>query len=236
MILNKLLGAGGSGGNIDFVGFTSETAAGDAVFTLTLNSGLTNGSSSSVSEGDLVLIYAAVAYTTSPSLVSGYTSLYSVSTPGYGPSIRVMYKFMGSTPDTSVTVNCNGFFADSASVFAYVFSGVDAATPVDVTAEEDFPDTIFANPPPVTPTVSGATVLGCQAGNGQSYDTSLYSDTAGDYDFFNSESFGERDGLVLGVGYKSEVSGTFDPSALSFPLADNTNYDSYAITLALTPA
>ena len=162
--------------SISFVGRQLNNVAGRTTSWVT-NFALTDGSGSAPLEGDLVLVMLSIACgsarTPTPSIItSGYTSsaLIGVSGGTYRTRSIYAYKFMGSTPDTSVEFSQTFNLSDSGTATILVFRGVDPTTPLDVTptsmtgggttAGADKP-----NPAAITPVTSGAWVvaMGTQA-------------------------------------------------------------------------
>ena len=207
---------------------------------LALNAGLTGGTRSSVQQGDLVIAVLASAATVNAtlSITSGYTlagtELYSNGS-NFDTNLRVAYKFMGATPDTSTTFGPSGA-TDSGKVTAvFVFSGVDPVTPLDAAvasatgAGQNYPD-----PGPITPVTSGAVILCIGAmseGNG-----SAGLSNNGQYSTFSYVSGDDDNDIHLGLGIKMDwVGGAFDPAAFSGSGAENSGSWS-ALTIALRPA
>lgn len=207
---------------------------------LALNAGLTGGTRSSVQQGDLVIAVLASAATVNAtlSITSGYTlagtELYSNGS-NFDTNLRVAYKFMGATPDTSTTFGPSGA-TDSGKVTAvFVFSGVDPVTPLDAAvasttgAGQNYPD-----PGPITPVTSGAVILCIGAmseGNG-----SAGLSNNGQYSTFSYVSGDDDNDIHLGLGIKTDwAGGAFDPAAFSGSGAENSGSWS-ALTIALRPA
>lgn len=206
-----------------------------------LNSGLTGGSDSAVSAGDLVIVtvgYGTNSGTPSPAIVtpSGYTALtvQRENTDTYDTSHQVCYKFMPSTPDTSVTIppSTNSSWAGTYTV--QVFRGVDQTTPLDVsTVYATGTNTAQANPPSITPVTAGAWIVAMASGAEASV---LSTYTSSDLTNFLTSANADTIDSVTGAGYYSSwVSGAFDPAQFSGATA-SANASWCATTLALRPA
>jgi hypothetical protein len=208
-----------------------------------LNSGLTGGIESFVRTGDMVIVVHSVSSTSDvtltirdPSSVA-YTligsELYSNDT--YDTNLRVAYKFMGATPDASVSFSDNLGGTNGRIATAYVLRGVNSTTPLDVAAVTATNiDTGNVDPPSITPVTSGAAIVvfGAAAHNlgGVFFSFpsgSLYSWIANSNNTSNDSSHG--------VAQYTWTSGAFNPAA--WTLAGTTTTDSWAsITVALRPA
>lgn len=208
--------------------------------TVAINSGLTGGSSASVSTGDLVVV--SVAYgtnggTPSPAITnpSGYSTLtvQRDNSGTYDTTHQVSYKFMGATPDTSVNIppSTNGQWGGSYTI--QVFSGVDQTTPLDVAAAyATGTGTARANPPAITPTTAGAWIVAIGSGA----DTTGATFTSSDLSGFLSAVGNDNIDSMIGAGYYSSwTSGAFNPS--QFGGGTTSASDSWvATTMALKPA
>lgn len=154
---------------IAFVGLATATKAGatSGNTTLSLSSGLTGGTRSAVQAGDLVIAAYSSSSTVDRTLAitdgtTAYTligsELYANDT--YDINLRVAYKFMGSTPDTATTFGPTGATSDAGATAVYVFSGVNATTPLDVAATTATAlNSGLPNPPSITPVTAGAYIM-----------------------------------------------------------------------------
>ena len=119
-------------------------------------------------QNDLVIILLGMVETADYNLAittAGYTEVADL----YGNDSKdcnfgVFYKFMGASPDTSVTCNTVSVNGNARVGLAYCFRGVDTSTPLDVTSTTAV-GTNTGNPdnPSITPTTAGSVVLalGC---------------------------------------------------------------------------
>jgi hypothetical protein len=164
---------------IKFVGSNLQALAGAASGTtnIALNSGLTGGLASAVSENDYVVAIFAVSSTADrtlsivdPSSVP-YTLLGTelYANDNYDANLRVAYKKMGSTPDAYVTFGATGAVADAGVIGVYVIRDADLTTFLDAAVTTvTSTNTGNPNPPSVTPVTLLASTLhiGCSAHDG----------------------------------------------------------------------
>lgn len=229
---------------IEFVGGNTATkVGGSSASTIALNSGLTGGIASSVSEGDLVIAVFAAGSTTdlTLSITDGSTEYTLIDSEHYvddtrDTNLRVAYKFMGATPDTSTTFGAISSADDSGAMAVYVFRGVDQTTPLDgvTPTSSTAQNTVLVNPPSITPSSTGAFIVVAGAGG-----HSAGSRTFGSTDLTDFLTAGSNDvyDATVGVGHKPDwTSGAFDPAAWTFSLADSTAYSNAVICFVLRPA
>ncbi len=202
-----------------------------------LNSGLAGGVAASVSAGDFVIIAYAVGSTADRALtISGYTlvasELYANGTT-YDANLRVAYKFMPSTPDTTAVLGPTGATADGGAYAVHVWRNVDPTNPLDVTpTTATGTGTSRANPPAITPATPGAVVLAASAGAAATGTTAyVFASSA---NLVQANQAATNDGRAALASY-SWTSGALDPAASS--AGSNNAADSWAsITMALRPA
>lgn len=226
---------------IEFVGAAKAakigTTSGNS--TIPLASGLTGGIAGSVSEGDLVIAVFATGSTANRtlSITTGYTLIDSelYADDSKDTNLRVMYKFMGSTPDTVTTFGPTGSASDAGAMVVYVFRGVDATTPLDVAAVSATGiNSPLANPPSITPVTAGAFIV-CAGGAGHAENV----DTFASSDLTQMFTIGINDSndATVGVAHKNDwSSGAFDPAQWTFTGGALTTYSWAAMTIALRPA
>lgn len=229
-----------SQGTIDYIGARTQFIFGTTSTTNVSLTGLTGGFASAPEDGDLVVVSYAVGAGTAPftglSVGSSYTNLSVVSaTHTNSSSLVIGYKFMGSTPDTSVTVSSTGSSNNAATVVVQVFRGVDTTTPLDVTSTTaSATGSFLANPPSITPVSSGAWVVATGAGAGTGLlSTTTYSSS--DLTSFRTISSDDSFDSLIGAGYARWTSGAYDPAAFTSNLGDNANRSWTAYTIALRP-
>lgn len=226
---------------ISYVGGNVGSASGSttADITVALNSGLTGGSASSVSEGDLVIVTVSLAHSddapTANLVSSGYTALTQLdSDDTRDTALRVHYKFMGATPDTSVVIARSGNIENSIAWAVQVFAGVDSTTPMDVTPTTATGiDSGFADPPAITPVTAGAWIVICAGNNISGADNFTWS---GDFvDSLVAHASDTQDASVGAAYYTGWTSGSYNPAA-STTNGNLTSASWCAYTLALRPA
>lgn len=209
--------------------------------TIALNSGLTGGIASSVSNGDLVIAaFASCSYSinrtlaitdgTNPYTLAG-SELYAAD--NYATNLRVAYKFVSG--DIETTFGPTGNSSDGGATAVRVFRGVDPTTPLDVSVTTATgSNSILANPPAITPATAGS-VIACFVAGGHLFGTQTFS-SSDLTDFINVTGNDVTD-VTLGSGLKTDwTSGAFDPDPLSFTFADDVVFSWAAITIALRPA
>lgn len=226
---------------IEFVGYAT-AGGGNSTGSIPLNTGLLGGSRSAVQEGDLVVAFYGASTTADATLsitdgTNNYTligsELYVNDTQD--ANLRAAYKFMGLTPDTSVSFGTPGS-SNARSNIVMVFSGVNA-TPLDVTpTTATGVDSILANPPAITPVTPGAVILTVGAGAWSGTGAFDYTTTDADLIPFVSRSGANTNDVVMAAGLKSDwVSGPYNPATFGWGGTDSTNYSWAAMTLALRP-
>jgi hypothetical protein len=191
---------------------------------------------SSASENDFVLVWFGTGSTAGDRdlVVAGYTEiteLYAFST--YDTNLVVAYKFMGATPDTTVTLTGGTLSSsDAGAVVIQVFRNVDLAVPLDVAVQTALNlGSVLANPPSITPATAGAYIVAGGAGAHVS-GTRTYSSS--DLTAFLSAGGNDAYAVTIGAGYYEWTSGAFNPAQFTFSGTDSIGvYSSAAATLAL---
>lgn len=220
----KAVGLAGTGANINSnVGLTD----------------LTGGLNTAPQEGDLVVVGFTLGSATGSDsnlvVSSGYTeAAETFANDDNESNLVVAYKFMGSTPDTQVTVNPGsmGHSANAMAVAVHVWRGVDPTTPLDVAAVPvSGTNTSLPNPAAITPVTTGAIIIACGAGSTNATAFNAPSDltnfvTVGQADTVNSH---------IGMGSVVWAGGSFNPEAWTGGSTFAT-HSWTAITLALRPA
>jgi hypothetical protein len=234
MLFQKLLGANKSGiqyvgGYVEgFVGTTSDV-------TISLTS-LTGGFATQPAVGDFVIIYFGTASTADRDLVvSGYTEvveLYANDT--YDTNFVIARKFMGATPDTSVTLTGGTLnTADAGTVAVQVWRNVNVASPFDVAGSSRTSENATATFPSITPVTTGAVILASAA----------CAHTGGDRFYSNSNltnlittGASDTNDSTIGVGYHYWTSGSFGAADMVYGGTDNVTYSNASYIIALRPA
>jgi hypothetical protein len=195
-------------------------------------------------QGDLVIVTYVIG-----AAGNDYPTLYDVA-GGYVPAhtdlfaddsndtnLQVSYKFMGATPDASVTLPAPASTVQGMTVHVLALRGVDQTTPRDVT-----PTTATGinggrpNAPAITPVAVGAwiSVHGAAAG-GTLAAFVQGGDLSATTNHFLSAARATTVDSAVGVGLKANwTSGPFDPAAWTG--GSTTNTDSWAaVTIAWRP-
>lgn len=227
-----------------FIGQVNGNANNGGDVTLSLT-GLSNGTSSSASTGDIVVVIGAaggqinqVAAPVRNTDTSWTTLIDGSQQTGFSqlrePSCYVGYKVMGATPDTSVTVSGSGNSATSTAAVAFVFSGINTADPVNV-FETVYGLILDRKAPPVAyPTGYGVTIIGIGLSNGTT--ASNYTDASTDFTFFQSTIGADSADAVAAMGYVYSSADPLTATSLSAfgggPSAPDYGYELFA-TLVL---
>lgn len=228
---------------LQFVGANSAGKAGatsgDSTLSLTA---LTGGIGSTALAGDIVLAVFSTGGTADRTLAitdgaTGYTlagsELYSDGNP-VDTNLRVAYKIMGATPDTTTTFGPTGNAAEAGGTIVHVWRNVDAATPQDVTATTATGvDSALANGAAITPVTVGAIIF-VAAGAGTNDAPIVF--TASELSNFVTVSGVDSDDVIAGIGSYAWTSGAFNPAAFGLTQADSTSNSWAAVTFALRPA
>lgn len=227
--------------DITYVGGVAGSRAGSTSTTSQSLTSLTGGSDSAPQEGDLVVVTVGVgSQGRNPSCaISGWSTVgtqLSITVDTYDTSLQVSYKFMTSSPDTSVTIPSSGNIADGQAWAIHVFRGVDPTTPLDVavvTATGN--NTARFDAGPITPTTAGAWVLICGAGAASS-NTTAYTAPSGYTTNWRQANGADTNDCQVGAGYYTGwTSGEHNPGVVGGG-STNTANSWAAFTLALRPA
>jgi hypothetical protein len=124
----------------------------------------------SMQQDDIVVLFAAANQAsgtlTGPSGGAGYTRIGASNISSGTVEVGAWYKFMGASPDTSVSVIvASGATTDSLCALSMVFRGVDTATPLDVAATTATGTSTNPNPAAIVPS-SDDTCIVVGAGSG----------------------------------------------------------------------
>lgn len=228
--------------SLQFVGGLAGASATGSAPSYSLTS-LTGGIGSAPIEGDLVIVVAGWsggADDTPFMLTAGYTAAHTdlYADDAHDPNMGVWYKFMGSTPDTTVQPGAAGGFVVASACAVQVWRGVDQTTPMDVTPTTATGiDSGLPNSPSVTPVTLGAAIISCALGTTE---TGGYSSPTAPANMlsgrFTARSTGTFMGCASFIAAKTGwVSGAFDPD----PWTGGTSSASEswaASTIVLRPA
>ena len=228
-------------GAVGYIGAVTYNAIGSTSADTRSLTALTGGSASAPVEGDMVIVSVAVGTSTGSGQTtwagpSGYTPLLGsggiLSNSNQRFAILwVGYKIMGATPDTTVDIPGSQHSSDGKAEYISVWSGVDASTIAASVASVLNTYTAIADPPSVTPTISGSYVLAVGGGgvDGGDYTSSDLSD-------FRADFANDSNDATIGGGYIAWTSGAVDPAAFGFTGSDNSFKGAAAMSLVLEPA
>lgn len=223
------------------VGNKAGATSGDT--SVALNSGLTGGTASSVSAGDLVIVAYATGSTADRTLAitdpsaANYTligsELYANGTTN-DTNLRVAYKFMGATPDASLNIGPTGNAADGGAWAIHVWRNVDQTTPLDGVTPTTATNTGTSrpDPPSITPTTAGAKVIVATGGATGTGTTAFTFANANN--LIQDNGVDTQDGRASLASY-DWTSGPLDPAASSTGAA-NAGDSWAAVSFVLRPA
>lgn len=227
-----------------FVGGKTASSGGSSI-SLNVASGLSGGFSTAAAQGDFAICFAVQAakspFATAISLNGGASPGWSEefainSVDTYQCSMSCATKYFSTLSDTELYFTKVNRSDTGAVALAMVFRDVDSATQLDVAIQTATGvDSASANPPSITPTTTGAIVVGVgAAAHSRGVQTFSSSDLTK-----NFQSLGYNTSLndpTLGAGWESWVSGAFDPAAFTFSGSPGTAFAWSAATLAIRPA
>ncbi len=226
---------------ITYVGGTSGGRTGNTNATTTQSlTGLTGGAASAPAEGDLVIVCCAVgSQGRNPAqAISGYTTLgtqLNATAVTYDTSMQVSWKFMTSTPDTSITIPAQGNIADGQAWAVQVFRGVDTTTPFDPSSVQAT-GTATGRPDPaaITPANSGAWIVIAGAAAAAATTTAFTAPTDFSTNFVQNTGADTNDARAAMGYYTGWTSGSYNPA--QFTGGTTGANDSWAAwTMALKP-
>lgn len=239
-IARKLLSAAGAGGgfSIEYVGGRTDAFSGTITTRDISLTSLTGGLASSPATDDLVLVYYGVASgdNRNPDLeVIGYTEVadrYISDT--YDANLAVAYKFMGGTPDTTVTVSATGDGRDAGTVAIQVWRGVAQTGTFDVPSlGGGSTNSVLPLMGTIEPVTENSVIVVGAAG-AHTQGAATYSSS--DLDNFMSVGSNDTNDATIGLGYHRWSSGGFTPAPFTFSGGNSTSFSSAAYIAALRPA
>lgn len=239
MLTKFLRGATGNQGSvpIEYVGgYVQGFVGSSSNINISLTS-LTGGLASAPAAGDFVLVYFGNGDGGLASLtISTYSQIALLNASDTNDTNLVVgYKFMGATPDTTVTFTGGTASSENAgAVYISVWRNVDTTSPLDVTSTTATgSNSVLCNPPAITPVTAGSYIVSGGSG-GHAAGTRTYS-SSNLTDFLSAGANDVYD-VTIGGGYNVWTSGSFDPAQFTFSTSDSTAYSWAAVTVALRPA
>lgn len=219
-----------------FVGGASQVGTGSTI-TVDLTA-LAGGSDAAPQEGDLVVVVWGHGDTSNRTMsvsTSGYTvrqDLYQTET--WDPNLGVAWKFMGSTPDSSVVVNRQSNAAYGGAAVVHVWRGVDPTTPFDVADVTALgTNSHLANPGAITPQRENSVVLACGIGT-QATTGAAFTIPSGMTNGVSVKGDGTTADAAVFLASYDWTSGSYDPAAVTGGTG-GTSAGWIAVTMALRP-
>lgn len=200
--------------------------------------GLTGGVASAPAQGDIVIVAFTIAADQQKSIIfnNGFTQLDGLYSNGttHDTNLRVAYKVMGSTPDTSVSITTDMYADFSYSWAVHVWRGIDTSSPLDVAVATDMSTgSSRANPPSITTITDNSVVVAI--GAGASPNTTAVNYTSSDLSNFRTSAVQDNNSTVIGMGSAVvSTAGVFDPSVFG-DSTSNSVCSWAAVTLAIRP-
>lgn len=201
--------------------------------------GLSGGIASSPSAGDIVIV--AFTASTDQGRLAVFPADWTVlgtaqQSNTHWTNLRVAYKVMGSSPDSSVTVTTS-LFADFSWGFAvHVWRSEDETTPIDVTTvTATATGNSFADPAAITTVTNNAVVVAVGAGAFANTSATGYTSPTNLNNFIGA-AVQDNNSTVIGIASAVvATAGSFNPAA--FTGSTTSSGASWgAVTLAIRPA
>ena len=219
---------------ISFIGSASSSSSPNADTTITLPAMVQN---------DLVIVGAAFgdndnAAATIVMVTAGYTALTQISNTADTQDVylRVFWKLMGATPDTTAVIEGNIGLGTDASLagVAMVFRGIDTVTPIDVTpTTASGIDTMHPNPPSIDFLDAAAWTVIVGASGHTLAETGTYTFPTGYTTNAVNKGHNDTNDVTVGIGYKTTPADPEDPGVMTHSGADNVAFAWAAMTIAL---
>jgi hypothetical protein len=196
--------------------------------------GLTEGSDTSPSLGDLVLVYFSTGSATNRDLqIFGYTEIVELySSDTYDTNLLVAYKFMATSGDlTEFTVVGGSRSVEDGNALA-IQVWRDVGTPA-LAGSLTETNTVRFTAPAATPTAQGSIIV-VGGGGGYSAAAQTYTDNSA---LTNWQTLSGSDtyDTAVGLGYKAWTGGTFTPSRVGVTVGDTTSGSCASATLIIPP-
>ena len=242
-ILKEMLASSAKGGSkVEFVGEYVTSYAGTTSSKGILLTSLTNGLDTQPSEGDLVIAMIAIGeyslYSGTVATPSGWTDLSGelFADDTYDTKARIIYKFMGSLPDSNFFIpNGTGNTACAGTTGVLVFRGVNQSNPFDVTPQFLVEaNTRLPDPPPITPITSGA-IVAIFGASGMSTSYSIFNNIP-DVLYPLSAFAGDTVDCANGIGIVEWAGGTVNTGQWSHTGGEDTANSNVSASIALRPA
>lgn len=148
-------------------------------------------------------------------------------------NLRVAYKLMGTTPDTSITFGAPGNTGEAGAMLVLQFRNVSQTSPIGSTATALQPNSVLVNPAAVTPTTVGS--LAVFVGGGANDLFGNYTGLSSIYNQFNFEKGNSTIDAAIFSGVIPYTGGTIDPGPCTFDQTDSANWASVAVSFVVNP-
>ena len=200
---------------------------------------LTGGSSAAPSAGDIVVVTSGFSGfgNGNPGVVTaGYTEIADLyANDVLDANLSVAYKIMGSTPDTSITVQSTNDTDYGSAASIQVWRGVNQITPIDVASTTATGvNAARPNAPAIIPITPGAVIIACGLGTTNTTPVD-FTAPAGMINHVVASGAGVKAGCCAATAsYSTWTSGAYDPAAWTG--GESVADDSWcAVTLVLRP-
>jgi hypothetical protein len=225
--------------NITYVGGKVAGRLGNNTPAIVSITDLTGGIASAPAEDDVIILVVATGNSGTTNLEGpgDFNQIASLfANDDIGTNLWVGYKYVGSTPDTTVTIPASGTTLAAQTYAIQVWRNVAGQSwnlfDGSATSSLTF-NSARANPAAITTTTANNVLLVIGAGaherGANTYTASYLSNflTVGSNDTYDS---------TIGFGSINQESPiTYDPPAFTFDATDSTQYSAAAVTIALQP-
>lgn len=178
------------------------------------------------------------ASVTATMVSSGWTNVVNIEAVDTEHAhLAIWYKVMGATPDTSVQAGPSAVnTGDTTLLQVRAFRGVDTTTPMDVTATSaTHLNTAVPNPPSITTANDFTRVVAFGVASHTTGGASLSHDSGIEAIYTNGTNE-TTDGAMASVMFLKGSSGSINPDAFTFSVADSTSFAAASATIALRTA
>lgn len=211
---------------ISYVGGQTASITASTATNTDITFSLSGGSASTPAAGDFVVIAYSIGSTVArvPAVnTAGYTQLTQLNAADtFDANLRVAYKRMGGTPDTTVQVGPTLATTDAGFVTIHVFRGVDPTTPLDVThTTATAANSGTPNPPAITP-ANANNVIYVVGSNGHGTTGTMTASYA--TAFLTGQNITPTNKTTMGAGYVTGQSAgvSYDPAVFTWSANVNT--------------
>lgn len=231
-MLVRTLQSTGPSVSASYVGGTTLASIGTTANINVSLTSLVNGSDTSPSAGDLVVVYLTIAAAglSAPysKTVTGYTNLVSILSNGVNDtSLSVHYKFLTGADTSLIIEGGNNNISNSSVAVVHVFRNVPQTTPSYTTV--NLTASLLFTPPTIS--LSSPSVVIAGGGSASTAANRVYTAAIPG---FISDGANDTYDANAGAGYKFSSSASVSFDQVTFSSADSTNYSSCAVTVAFS--